>query len=200
MVIRNCTDLMSLQNCSTENGTQLQKSIRKMASGISVMNASDDSVKMSISERMRSQIRGLDQTAENIQDGISLFQTLDAGYAHINDLLSRMSELSIKASNGVLSADDLEKIESEFQDCKAEIDRIAASTTFNGKQLLQYTREKFSYTTEINWQGSNSSYAAEVGKIDLATVLDGNALIINHDGREYCFEFDEDGRYENEPV
>lgn len=197
MIIRNSTDLIALRNYSAENESKLQNSIRKMASGVSVMKASDDSVKMSISERMRSQIRGLEQASMNIQDGISLLQTLDSGYEHISDLLNRMSELTIKASNGVLSADDLEKIENEFQECKAEIDRVAVSTAFNGRPLLQYTREKFSYATEFNWKGSSSSYAAEVGKIDLSTVCDGNALIINHDGRVFCFEFDEDGKYEN---
>jgi len=133
------TNVMALnaQNKLAGNQGNVSKSIAKLSSGLRINSAADDAAGLAISEKMRSQIRGLNQAESNAQDGISLIQTAEGALQQTTDILQRMRELVIKAENeGVLSDEDKESIEVEIEALKVEVDRIAVSTSFNGKNLL----------------------------------------------------------------
>ena len=133
------TNIMALnaQNMLGRNQGGVEGSIRKLSSGLRINSAADDAAGLAISEKMRAQIRGLDQAESNAQDGISLIQTAEGALQQTTDILQRMRELVVKAENtGVLSTEDQDAIEVEIEALTTEIDRIAKSTTFNGKTLL----------------------------------------------------------------
>ena len=128
---------LSASNVLAKNQNTVQKSINKLSSGLRINSAADDAAGLAISEKMRSQIRGLNQAESNAQDGISLIQTAEGALQQTTDILQRMRELIVKAENtGVLSKDDEKSIEVEMAQLKVEINRIALSTSFNGKTLL----------------------------------------------------------------
>jgi len=133
------TNVMALnaQNMLGGNQTSVEKSIGRLSSGLRINSAADDAAGLAISEKMRSQIRGLDQATSNANDGISLIQTAEGALQQTTDILQRMRELVIKAENeGVLSGEDQASIEVEVAALVEEIDRIANSTAFNKKKLL----------------------------------------------------------------
>ena len=133
------TNVMALnaQNKLTVNQGNVEKSIQKLSSGLRINSAADDASGLAISEKMRAQIRGLDQAESNAQDGISLLQTAEGALQQTTDILQRMRELVIKGQNtGVLTDDDRTSISNELSTLRDEIDRISTSTTFNGKKLL----------------------------------------------------------------
>ena len=133
------TNLMALnaQNKLRVNQSNVEKSIQKLSSGLRINSAADDAAGLAISEKMRAQVRGLRQAQDNAQDGISLIQTAEGALQQTTDILQRMRELVIKAQNtGVLTDNDRTSITSELSTLRDEIDRIATSTTFNSKKLL----------------------------------------------------------------
>ena len=128
---------LSASNVLVRNQNTVQNSINKLSSGLRINSAADDAAGLAISEKMRSQIRGLNQAESNAQDGISLIQTAEGALQQTTDILQRMRELVVKAENtGVLSDDDKNSINVEIKELTVEIDRIALSTSFNGKTLL----------------------------------------------------------------
>ncbi|TFE03950.1 flagellin [Jeotgalibacillus salarius] len=112
------------------------KSLEKLSSGLRINRAADDAAGLAISEKMRSQIRGLDMAERNALDGISLIQTAEGALASTHDILQRMRELSVQASNGTLEDSDREAVQEEVDALISEIDRIAENTQFNSKELL----------------------------------------------------------------
>jgi len=116
-----------------------EESSFKLASGYRINKAADDAAGLSISEKMREQIRGLDRASLNSTDGISLIQTAEGAMGEIHDILQRMGELSVQASNDTNTEDDRQKIQDEVELLKAEIDRIAQETEFNTMKLLDGT-------------------------------------------------------------
>ncbi|QED49596.1 flagellin Hag [Cytobacillus dafuensis] len=113
------------------------KSMEKLASGLRINRAGDDAAGLSISEKMRGQIRGLDQASRNSQDGISLIQTAEGALNETHSILQRMRELAVQAGNeGTNEAEDLTAISDEITQLQAELDGIADRTEFNGKKLL----------------------------------------------------------------
>jgi flagellin len=114
----------------------MTKSVEKLSSGLRINRAADDAAGLSISEKLRSQIRGLAQAQRNAQDGISMLQTAEGALNEVQDMLQRIRELSIQASNDTLSGQDASGINVEVQQLRAEIDAIRDRTRFNGKQLL----------------------------------------------------------------
>lgn len=107
------------------------KRTEKLSSGYRINRAADDAAGLSISEKMRRQVRGLTQAAANAQDGISMVQIGEGALNEVHDMLQRANELSIKAATGTLQDVDRMMIDSEIQQLKAEIDRTARNTTFN---------------------------------------------------------------------
>ena len=109
----------------------------KSASGYKINRAADDAAGLSISEKMRKQIRGLSQASSNAEDGISAVQTAEGALQEVHDMLQRMNELATKASNGTQSEDDRQSIQDEISQLTTEIDRVAETTKFNEIYLLK---------------------------------------------------------------
>ena len=115
------------------------KSTEKLSSGYKVNRAADDAAGLSISEKMRRQVRGLTQASLNAQDGISCVQTAEGALQEVQDMLQRMNELCVKASNGTLQTVDRNYIQQEVDALTSEINRVAGTTTFNETALLDGT-------------------------------------------------------------
>lgn len=113
-----------------------EKSLEKLSSGYRINRAGDDAAGLAISEKMRGQIRGLNQASRNAQDGISLIQTAEGALNETHAILQRMRELAVQASNSTNATADREAIKSELLQLKSEIDRIGDTTEFNTKNLL----------------------------------------------------------------
>ncbi len=112
------------------------KSTEKLSSGYKINRAADDAAGLSISEKMRRQIRGLTQASANAQDGISCVQTAEGALNEVQDMLQRMNELAVKGENGTLTSTDRSYIQAEVKQLMSEIDRVQSTTTFNEQKLL----------------------------------------------------------------
>ena len=115
---------------------QVQKDIEKLSSGMKINRASDDASGLAVSEKLRSQVRGLNQANRNIQNGISFIQTTEGYLQETTDILQRIRELSVQAANGIYSTEDRLQIQVEVSQLVAEVDRIASHAQFNGMNLL----------------------------------------------------------------
>ena len=113
------------------------KSTEKLSSGYKINRAADDAAGLSISEKMRKQIRGLTQASANAQDGISAVQTAEGALTEVHDMLQRMNELAVKASNGTMSESDRTAVQNEVDQLVTEIDRVSETTKFNETYLLK---------------------------------------------------------------
>ena len=135
------TNIMSLNAQRNLNQTQnaLSTSIQRLSSGLRINSAKDDAAGLAISERMTTQVRGLNQAVRNANDGISLAQTAEGALAEITNNLQRIRELSVQSSNGTNSQSDRDALNAEVTQLKAEIQRVAEQTSFNGTALLDGT-------------------------------------------------------------
>ena len=135
------TNIASLNAQRNLNASQtgLAKSMQRLSSGMRINSAKDDAAGLAISDRMTSQIRGLNQAARNANDGISMLQTAEGALGETTNLLQRMRELAVQSANDTNTTSDRASLNSEFGQLKAEIDRIAKNTQFNGKNLLDGT-------------------------------------------------------------
>ncbi len=125
---------------------ELAKATEKLSSGYKVNRAADDASGLSISEKMRKQIRGLTQASANAQDGISMAQTAEGALTEVHDMLQRMNELAVKAANGTLASSDRENIQDELDQLTSEINRVSTTTKFNELYLLSGTAQNGSKT------------------------------------------------------
>ncbi|PFG04668.1 flagellin Hag [Bacillus sp. es.034] len=121
-----------LSSASTAQG----KSMEKLSSGLRINRAGDDAAGLAISEKMRSQVRGLDQASRNAQDGISLIQTAEGALNETHDILQRMRELSTQAANDTNTTDDRKEIQKEMNQLTSEVTRIGNNTEFNTQKLM----------------------------------------------------------------
>lgn len=136
MIIRHNSTSAKINNTLQKKNASLTKNIEKLSSGLRINGASDDAAGLAISEKMRAQIRGLNQASRNIQDGISFIQTAEGGMHEIHSMLQRMNELAVQAANGTNNQNDRSAIQQEVAQLKNEINRIARNTKFNGIKLL----------------------------------------------------------------
>lgn len=118
------------------NNSAVSKSLEKLSSGYRINRAGDDAAGLSISEKMRSQITGLDTAQKNAEDGVSLIQTAEGALTEVHSMLNRMVELATQSANGIYEDKDRKKIQSEVDALRDEITRIADNTTFNNQKLL----------------------------------------------------------------
>ncbi len=135
VVQHNLTAMNSNRMLGITTKTQA-KSTEKLSSGYKVNRAADDAAGLSISEKMRRQIRGLTQASANASDGISCVQTAEGALNEVHDMLQRINELSVKGENGTLTSVDRSYIQSEVKQLMSEIDRVQSTTTFNEQSLL----------------------------------------------------------------
>jgi flagellin len=158
----NIASLTAQRNLSRVTG-RLQGNFSRLSSGLRVATAADDAAGLAISERMRSQIRSLGAATRNAQDGVSLVQTAEGALSEVSNILGRMRELAVQASNGTLSTDDHTTINTEIVALQSEIDRIAGTAEFNGIPLLNA-----SSTVDIQ-VGINSGEVIAVNTADVQT-------------------------------
>ena len=137
MVVQHNISAMNANRMLGITQGSLSKSTEKLSSGYKVNRAADDAAGLSISEKMRKQIRGLDQASANAEDGISAVQTAEGALTEVHDMLQRMNELAVKASNGTMSLDDRQTVQDEVDQLLTEIDRVAETTKFNETYLLK---------------------------------------------------------------
>ena len=137
MVIAHNIPALQSYNIVNNTSNALQKSIAKLSSGLRINSAADDAASLAISEKMRSQIRGLDKAVANTQDGISLIQTAEGALSETHSILQRMRELSVQAANDTLTQQDRSYIQVEIDQLNDEITRIGNTTQFNKKKLLK---------------------------------------------------------------
>jgi len=143
----NVASINAQRNLSTVN-ERLGGNFRRLSTGLRIASASDDAAGLAISERLRAQVRSLEQGKRNANDGISLVQTAEGALNEVSSILTRLRELAIQSSNGTVSNADKATLDEEFQSLVDEVDRIGRSTEFNGVKLLD---------------GSSSSVSFQVG-------------------------------------
>ncbi|HQK25905.1 MAG TPA: hypothetical protein PK393_10340, partial [Synergistaceae bacterium] len=134
-IYHNIPALMAYDALAVTNRA-LSKSINKLSTGLRINSAADDAAGLAISEKMRAQIRGLDQAVANSQDGINMIQTAEGALNETHSMLQRMRELSVQAANDTLTSNDRQYIQLEVDQLKEEINRISNTTQFNKKKLL----------------------------------------------------------------
>lgn len=172
----NIQALNAYRNLSqTMNSTS--KSLEKLSSGLRINKASDDAAGLAISEKMRSQIRGLDMAERNTLDAISLIQTGEGALNEVHSILQRMRELSVQASNGTLEDSDRQAIQDEIDQLTKEVDRIADTTQFNQKKLFSgdavgrafasLDSSKVPYTGNGTWEGNVTAEPTDPASVEL---------------------------------
>ncbi len=137
MVVQHNLTAMNSNRMLGITTSQQAKSTEKLSSGYKINRAADDAAGLSISEKMRKQIRGLTQASANAQDGISTVQTAEGALTEVHDMLQRMNELAVKSANGTQSESDRTAIQAEIDQLTTEIDRVAETTKFNETYLLK---------------------------------------------------------------
>ena len=136
MVINHNMSAMFAQRSQGIQDLNAQKSMEKLSSGMRINRAGDDASGLAVSEKMRSQIRGLNQASTNAQNGISFIQTTEGYLQETTDIVQRIRELAVQSSNGIYSSEDRMQIQVEVSSLIAEVDRIASCAQFNGMNML----------------------------------------------------------------
>ena len=136
MVINHNMSSMYANRTLGVSGAQIQNNIEKLSSGQRINKAGDDASGLAVSEKMRSQIRGLNQAERNIENGISFIQTTEGYLQETTDILQRIRELAVQSSNGIYTDEDRMQIQVEVSQLVAEVDRIASQAQFNGMNML----------------------------------------------------------------
>ncbi|KAB2336790.1 flagellin [Cytobacillus depressus] len=160
MRINHNISAMNTHRQLTYNNNASAKSMEKLSSGYRINRAADDAAGLAISEKMRNQIRGLDQAAANSQDAISLIQTAEGALNETHAMLQRMAELTTKAANETLTTSDTSKIQEEITQLTSQIDNIASQTKFNTKNILNSSS---SLTFQV---GANSGETISLNLVD----------------------------------
>lgn len=201
MIINHNLTAMNTYRQLTVNNTAASKSLEKLSSGLQINSAADDAAGLAISEKMRGQIRGLDQASTNAQDAISLIQTAEGALNETESILQRMRELAVQSSNDTNTDDDRASIQDEMDQLTEEIDRIRNTTQFNTKNLLDGSMGKAVNTAVANELTSNEvlldagNSDAAIATTTLLTDLkdaDGNSLGIQV-GDEITVSYVKDG-------
>jgi Flagellin and related hook-associated proteins len=187
MIINHNLNAMNGHRNLQLNNIAQGKSSEKLASGYKINRAADDAAGLSISEKMRTQIRALNQAQSNAQDGISLVQTAEGAMNEVSDMLSRMKELAVKASNGTYNASDLVAINAEFKALSTAINNIANNTTFNNINVLNQSTgitiqigDVAGQTVVISLQNVQLS-ALSIATADLSTLAGASAALASID-------------------
>ena len=159
-------------NSLNQTNSALQKSIRTLSTGLRINSAADDAAGLAISEKMRAQINGLNMAVRNAQDGISMLQTAEGALAETHSILQRMRELSVQAANDTLTQQDRQYIQLEIDQLKDEVSRIASTTQFNKKKLLDGSASAL-------WSSSDLSTKAYIR---------GSLRLVDQFGQKAAFE------------
>ena len=215
MVVQHNLNAINANNKMNINVSGTKKATEKLSSGYQINRAGDNAAGLAISEKMRSQIRGLSQATKNANDGISLIQTAEGGLNETHSILQRMRELAVQSANGTYQDDtDREAIQLEVDALKSEIDRIASSTEYNGMKLLDgslggskaVTEFGAKYgivdTTSTDLAGSilTSNVAGAKVTIALGATKGGEAATWAADGKELVLNLVENETYSQDDI
>ena len=177
MIVQHNMSAMNANRMLGITNSSLAKSTEKLSSGYQINRAADDAAGLSISEKMRSQIRGLNKASDNAQDGISLIQTAEGALNESHSILQRMRELSVQASNGTETDDDREAVQKEISQLQDELTRISSTTEFNTMKLLDGSLGGGSSATGIKVDASVSNKALQSGALKTTAATNGKYTI-----------------------
>ena len=177
MIIQHNMLAMNANNNLGKTTKKLGKSTEKLSSGYKINRAGDNAAGLAISEKMRGQIRGLDQASTNAEDGISLIQTAEGALSETHSLLHRMRELAVQSASDTNTEDDRSQIQNEINELTQEVDRIANSTEFNTKKLLNGDRTG-AVNQKIEGTFSNSLVKVDTTSDELKTAMNTDVIRI----------------------
>ncbi|KJE27946.1 flagellin [Geobacillus kaustophilus] len=174
------------------NQSSISKNLERLSSGLRINRASDDAAGLAISEKMRSQIRGLQMAERNALDAISLIQTAEGALNEVHSILQRMRELAVQAANGTNQVTDREALDSEFQQLIEEIDRIGQDTQFNKMNILATDQnidiqlganngQKLTLSWKQQLKGSLGEDATDIRNLNIKTATDAQNAITTLD-------------------
>ena len=156
---------------------QQAKSTEKLSSGYRINRAADDAAGLSISEKMRKQIRGLDRASTNAQDGVSAVQTAEGALNEVHSMLQRMNELAVQAANGTNASKDVQSIKDEIKQLNTEITRIADTTDFNGKKMLKSGQDEVNIFVGYTSDAQNNISIANKDLNAVANAISSDAFM-----------------------
>ncbi|MDE7186277.1 MAG: flagellin, partial [Lachnospiraceae bacterium] len=162
------------------------KLTEKLSSGYKINRAADDAAGLSISEKMRRQVRGLHQTVSNISEGVGYVQTAEGALNEVHDMLQRINELAVKAANGTNTVEDRAAIDAEIRHLKNEMNRIFSTTTYNEKKIWEPGDRKllgYDKRQAVNFTGSSYQYIQE-------SVTNANCGVIANSTSDYIIRAD----------
>jgi flagellin len=141
---------LSAQRTLSANNADQASTLGKLSSGTRIVKAADDAAGLAISEKLRAQIRGVNQAERNANDGISMIQTAEGGLAETSNILVRLRELAVQSASDTVGDSERKFTDLEYQNLKQEMERISLSTEFNGKKLLNGSGDKYDFQVGIN--------------------------------------------------
>lgn len=200
MIINHNMGAINAQRNMGINSGAASKSMEKLSSGLRINRAGDDAAGLSISEKMRAQIRGLDQASTNAEDGISMIQTAEGALNETHSILQRMRELSVQAGNDTNADTDRAAIQEEINQLTSEINRIGNTTEFNTQKLLKgdgstnlkgINADLTAVTTSV--AGTDASSTEAISTVNLGAITTGKQLTVNINGTDFKISFAADG-------
>ena len=180
MRINTNLNAMIATNQMSKNTALAGSSMEKLSTGLRITKAGDDAAGLAVSEKMRAQIRGMEQAERNVQDGISMVQTAEGALEEAGNIAQRMRELGVQAGNDTLSDEDRTKVKEELKQLQDEMSKIATETKFNGKELLNKVG---TFTIQA---GANSETRI-VKTENLASIADGLSLTSSNSTQAQSF-------------
>ena len=185
MVVQHNMQAMNANRMLNVTTSQQSKATEKLSSGYKINRAADDAAGLSISEKMRKQIKGLDQASTNAQDGISAVQTAEGALTEVHSMLQRMNELATQAANGTNSESDRSSIQDEIDQLTTEIDRVAETTKFNETYLLKgngKTSDVKINAKDAGIEGTLTGVGTGTAKFTMAALKNGESITIGSKG------------------
>lgn len=180
MRINHNISALRTNNILSKNNSALEKSLQRLSSGYRINCAADDAAGLAISQKMKTQIAGLNQASRNASDGISVIQTAEGALTEVEEMLQRMRELSVQAANGTSTDDDRAALQDEVNQLMDEINRISETTEFNTKKLLDGTVDRRFYSDNANVKLVSLSDAVDVKAYTMEIEKEGSqAKLLN---------------------
>lgn len=193
MRINHNISALKANNQLARTNNQLDKSLEKLSSGFRINSAADDSAGLAISEKMRTQISGLDQASRNASDGISVIQTAEGALVEVESMLQRMRELAVQSANGTYTTQDRVAIQSEIDQLNQEITRISDTTEFNTMTLLDGNIDRKSYSSDNRVGLVSLSDTVSIGDYKLNIAQDARQAVVVGTTTDFDTDIDGDG-------
>jgi len=167
MTIQTNVASLNAQRNTAANSASLSTTMARLSSGLRVNSAKDDAAGLAIADRMNTQVRGMNVAIRNAGDGISMAQVAEGGLSGINDMLQRMRELAVQASNSTNQSSDIGKLDKEYQELGKEVSRMLKATQFNGQSILEATAD-LSFQIGAN-TGTESQIVVDSATLNVST-------------------------------